>query len=303
MAEPFRVPSVLIGFNQCTGYGRMIFNQITRKSVLVPSIVLFEIHNPNIAAHAAAGQFVVVRKDEYAERVPLTIVDFDSQRGTLVLIIQEVGVSTKKLCGMKEGDVVKDILGPLGHPSEIEKFGTVACVGGGVGVAPLYPITKALKQAGNRILSIIGVRSKELIILENEMRATSDALYICTDDGSAGYKGFVSGQLDEFIRSGQRIDRAWAIGPGVMMKAVCDVTRSAGIPTVVSLNTLMVDGTGMCGGCRITVDGKTKFVCVDGPEFDGHQVKFEELLQRTRIYLDREKLALQEHECRLNTER
>jgi NAD(P)H-flavin reductase len=282
------------------GVEKMVLNQIVKKRILAPSIAFFEIRNPDIAVHAKAGQFVVVRKDEVAERVPLTIADFDPQKGTLVLIIQEVGVSTKKLCAMNEGEAIQDVLGPLGHPTEIRRFGTVACVGGGVGAAPMYPIVKALKRAGNRVLSIIGARSKDLIILENETRAVSDELFVCTDDGSTGYKGFVSDRLSELIRSGEKIDRAWAIGPGVMMKAVCDVTRPTGIPTLVSLNTLMVDGTGMCGGCRITVDGKTKFVCVDGPEFDGHKVKFEELFQRIRIYADQEKLALREHECRLN---
>jgi len=279
----------------------MELNQIIKKSILAPGIVLFEIENPDIANHARAGQFVVVRRDEFAERVPLTICDFDPRKGTLVLIIQEVGVSTQKLCALEVGGRITDVLGPLGHPSEIADFGTVACIGGGVGVAPMYPITKALRRAGNRVHSIIGARSRELIILKDEMKAVSDVLHVCTDDGSEGYRGFVSGKLSELIESGEKIDRVWAIGPGVMMKAVCDVTRSAGIPTLVSLNTLMVDGTGMCGGCRITVGEAVRFVCVDGPEFDGHKVKFDELLQRSRMYHAREKQANLEHRCKLNT--
>jgi ferredoxin/flavodoxin---NADP+ reductase len=278
----------------------MALNKIVKKSVLAPGIVLFEIENRDIASHAQAGQFVVVRKDEFAERVPLTIADYDPQKGTLVLIIQEVGVSTKKLCALEQGDAICDVLGPLGHPTEIANFGTVVCIGGGVGAAPMYPITKALHRAGNRVHSIIGARSRDLVILKDEMKAVSDVLHVCTDDGSDGFKGFVSAKLSELMRSGEKIDRVWAIGPGVMMKAVCDVTRSAGIPTIVSLNTLMVDGTGMCGGCRITVGDAVKFVCVDGPEFDGHAVKFDELLQRSRMYHAKEKQAIREHECKLN---
>jgi NAD(P)H-flavin reductase len=278
----------------------MPLNLIVQKKTLAPGIVLFEIENRDIATHALAGQFVVVRKDDFAERVPLTIADFDPLKGTLVLIIQEVGVSTRKLCSLDEGGVIMDVLGPLGHPTEIEDFGTVACVGGGVGVAPMYPIAKALHRAGNKVHAIIGARSKDLVILRDEMKAVSGALHVCTDDGSEGFRGFVSGKLSELIGSGVKIDRVWAIGPGVMMKAVCDVTRPAAIPTLVSLNTLMVDGTGMCGGCRITVDGAVKFVCVDGPEFDGHKVKFDELLQRSRMYAGREKQASQEHACKLN---
>ena len=274
-------------------------NEILRKTVLAPGIVRFDLHCPDIASHAKPGQFVVVRRDEVAERIPLTIADFDADAGTIVLIIQEAGLSTKKLCGLERGERVTDVLGPLGQPSEIENYGTVVCVGGGVGAAPMYPITKALKAAGNRVHSILGARSKDLLILEEETRRVSDELHVCTDDGSSGTRGFVSAKLAELIASGVKIDRVWAIGPGVMMKAVCDVTRPGGIPTVVSLNTLMVDGTGMCGGCRITVGGKVKFVCVDGPEFDGHQVEFGELLKRSRMYADRESRANRDHACRL----
>jgi NAD(P)H-flavin reductase len=276
-------------------------NEILRKRVLAPQVSWFELYCPDIASHAKPGQFVVVRKDETAERIPLTIADFDAAAGTIVLIIQEAGVSTKKLCGLEAGSRVMDVLGPLGHPSEIGNYGTVVCIGGGVGAAPMYPVTKALKAAGNRVLSILGARSKHLLILEEDTRKVSDELHVCTDDGSAGTRGFVSAKLADLIASGEKISRVWAIGPGVMMKAVCDVTRPAGIPTVVSLNTLMVDGTGMCGGCRITVGGKVKFVCVDGPEFDGLQVAFDELLKRSRMYADRETGARREHACRLES--
>jgi NAD(P)H-flavin reductase len=279
----------------------MPLNTILKKRTLAPSVVRFDLHHPDIARHCAAGQFVVVRKDEFAERIPLTIADFDPAAGTITLIIQEVGVSTRKLCATAEGEAFLDVLGPLGHPSEIQKYGTVVCIGGGVGTAPMYPITKALKNAGNRVLSIVGARSKDLILLESEMAAASDVLYVCTDDGSAGTRGFVSGKLEELLRTGEPVDRVWAIGPGVMMKAVADVTRPAGIPTIVSLNTLMVDGTGMCGGCRVTVGGSVKFVCVDGPEFDGHQVQFDEMLKRSRMYREREALASREHACKLDS--
>jgi len=274
-------------------------NEIVQKHVLAPSIVLFEIYNPIISKKAKPGQFVIVRKDEYAERIPLTIVDYNPEKGTVILIVQEVGWSTKKICALSEGERFEDVLGPLGHPSEIRYFGKVACVGGGVGVAPLYPILKALKEAGNEVISIIGARTKEFLIFLSEIEAMSHQLYVCTDDGSFGFKGFVSEKLSELIHSGEKIDRVWAIGPGVMMEAVCRVTRPFGIPTIVSLNPIMVDGTGMCGGCRITVGNETKFVCVDGPEFDGHLVKFEELHQRTRMYIPYEKKALEMHTCKL----
>ncbi|HID94514.1 MAG TPA: sulfide/dihydroorotate dehydrogenase-like FAD/NAD-binding protein, partial [Candidatus Latescibacteria bacterium] len=207
---------------------------------------------------------------------------------------QEVGRSTEKLGSLEEGDDVLDVVGPLGRPSEIENFGTVVCIGGGVGTAVVYPIAKALKKAGNRVVSIIGARNKSLLILEEEMRRLSDRLLVTTDDGSYGLHGFVTDGLRKLMTDGMNIDRIWAIGPVVMMSAVCSITKGGGIKTVVSLNPIMVDGTGMCGACRVTIGGQTRFVCVDGPEFDGHQVDFDELLRRQRMYLKEERLAKQQ---------
>lgn len=274
-------------------------NEILKKEQLAPAITLFEIYAPLIAETARAGQFVVVRTDDYAERIPLTVADRDSERQTITLIIQIAGVSTRKMDAFNVGETFLDIVGPLGRPTEIARVGTVVCIGGGVGVAPVYPITKAYQKAGNRVISIIGARTKDMIILEKEMRAVSDELYITTDDGTAGRHGFVTDELRRLIDNNVRIDAVVAIGPGIMMKAVSDLTRQCGIPTLVSLNSLMVDGTGMCGGCRVTVGNTTKFVCVDGPEFDGHQVDFSELLKRSEIYRREEHRAMWDYECRL----
>jgi len=274
-------------------------NEILRKDNLAPGIALFEIHIPLIARTVRAGQFVVVRADDYAERIPLTVADSHPERGTITLIVQIVGVSTRKMDMFKAGEAFLDIVGPLGRPTEIRKAGTVVCIGGGVGVAPVYPITKAAKAAGNRVISIIGARTREMIILEEEMRAVSDELFVTTDDGTAGRHGFVTDELRRIIAAKGTIDAVVAIGPGIMMKAVCDITKQLAIPTIVSLNSLMVDGTGMCGSCRITVGNTTKFVCVDGPEFDGHQVDFPELLKRSEMYKREEHRALWDHECRL----
>ena len=274
-------------------------NEILLKDNLAPGIALFEIFAPVIARTVRAGQFVVVRADDYAERIPLTVADSHPERGTITLIVQIVGVSTRKMDTFKAGDAFLDIVGPLGRPTEIRKAGIVVCIGGGVGVAPVYPITKAAKAAGNRVISIIGARTKEMIILEQEMRAVSDELFVTTDDGTAGRHGFVTDELRRIIAEKGTIDTVVAIGPGIMMKAVCDITKQLKIPTIVSLNSLMVDGTGMCGSCRITVGNTTKFVCVDGPEFDGHQVDFPELLKRSEMYKREEHRALWDHECRL----
>ena len=274
-------------------------NEILRKEKLAPAITLFEIYAPLIAATARAGQFVVVRTDDYGERLPLTVADRDPGRQSITLIIQVVGVSTRKMDAANAGETFLDIVGPLGRPTEISRVGTVVCIGGGVGVAPVYPITKAYQAAGNRVISIIGARTKEMIILEKEMRAASDELYITTDDGTSGRHGFVTDALRKLIEDKVQIDAVVAIGPGIMMKAVSDLTRKCGIPTLVSLNSLMVDGTGMCGGCRVTVGNTTKFVCVDGPEFDGHLVDFSELLKRSEMYRREEHRALWDHECRL----
>jgi len=274
-------------------------NESLKKERLAPSVTLFEVYAPLIAETVRAGQFVVVRADDYAERIPLTVVDRHPDRGSITLIVQVVGVSTRKMDNLNVGGAFLDVVGPLGKPTEIKNVGTVVCIGGGLGVAPVYPITKAFKAAGNRILSIIGAKTKEMLILEQEMRALSDKLFITTDDGTEGRRGFVTDELRRLIAEDGPVDLVVAIGPGVMMKAVCDLTRTLGIPTLVSLNSLMVDGTGMCGCCRITVGNTTKFVCVDGPEFDGHQVDFAELLKRSDMYRREEHRALWDHECRL----
>ena len=275
-------------------------NEILRKEYPAPGIALFEVYTPLVARTVLAGQFVVVRADDYAERIPLTVADRRLENGTVTLIVQIVGLSTRKMERFQAGDAFLDIIGPLGRPTEVRNAGTVVCIGGGVGVAPVYPITKAFREAGNRIISIIGARNKEMIILEKEMRAVSDELFVTTDDGTAGRHGFVTDELRRIIADQVPIDLVAAVGPGIMMKAVCDLTRKSGIPTIVSLNSLMVDGTGMCGSCRITVGDQTKFVCVDGPEFDGHLVDFQELLKRSEMYKREEHRAMWDHECRLS---
>jgi len=267
-------------------------NKILRKVELAPAIKLFEVEVPLITEKALPGHFVVVRACEEGERIPLTIADTQKDKETITIIFQEVGTSTKKLGLLAEGDEIIDVIGPLGKPSHIDKFGTVVAIGGGVGIPPVYPITRAMKQAGNKVISIIGARTKELLILEDEMRNVSDELYVTTDDGSYGKKGFVSDILQSLINEGRKIDRVIAIGPTIMMKVVCDVTRPYNIKTIVSLNPIMVDGTGMCGACRVEVGGETKFTCVDGPEFDGHKVDFDLLMKRQRIYLKEEEESL-----------
>jgi len=274
-------------------------NQIVEKQQLAPSITLFKLYVPDIAKKAKPGQFVVVRADDYAERIPLTIADFDREAGTITIIFQVVGASTQKLERFEKNQTILDVVGPLGKPSHIEKFGTVVCVGGGVGVAPVYPIAKALYEKGNEMINIIGARTKDMLILENEMRAVSHELYVTTDDGTYGHHGFVTDVLKKLIEEKKKIDLVIGIGPVIMMKAVSDVTRPHNIKTVVSLNTIMVDGTGMCGCCRATVGGETKFVCVDGPEFDGHKVEFNELLSRSKMYNREERRALWDHKCKL----
>jgi glutamate synthase (NADPH/NADH) small chain len=261
--------------------------------------VLQRVHCPEIAAAAAPGQFVVFRADDRAERIPLTIVECDPRAGLLTVVIQAVGASTRKLAMLREGDVVMDVVGPLGKASEIGRFGTVVCVGGGIGIAPVLPIARALKAAGNRVISIAGARSRDLVILEEELREASDELIVTTDDGSLGRKGLVTDALSDVIGRGTAVDRAVAIGPVVMMRAVAETTRPRGIPTIASLNSLMLDATGMCGCCRVTVAGRTRFACVDGPEFDAHEVDFDELLRRQAMYAREERSAVAHHECRL----
>jgi ferredoxin--NADP+ reductase len=271
---------------------------ILEKENLAPTISRYVIKAPFIARKRKAGNFVMIRIEEGGERIPLTIADSDVAAGTITLIVQAIGKTTKQLNTKKAGDTILDVVGPLGNPTPIADHGTVACVGGGVGTAELYPIAKALKEVGNTIHTIIGGRSKELVILEEEMKACSDAVYVTTDDGSYGRKGLVTDQLKDLLDGPSGIHAVYAIGPLPMMKAVSNLTRPYRVKTFVSLNTIMVDGTGMCGGCRVTVDGKMKFACVDGPEFDGHQVDFDELMMRNRSYVDMEKASDERFACK-----
>ncbi len=274
--------------------------RIKSAEFLAPNIKRFIIEAPKIASKRKAGQFVIIRLNDHGERIPLTIADSNIDDGTITIIVQGIGKTTKELNVLTGGDFIKDVVGPLGKASHIENFGTAVSIGGGVGTAIAYPTAVALKQAGNHTISIIGGRTKELVILENEMRQICDEVYPTTDNGSYGYHGFVTQKLKALIDEGRKIDFVLAIGPIPMMKAVADTTRPYGIHTVVSLNPVMVDGTGMCGGCRATVDSKTVFVCVDGPEFDAHKVDFDVLMQRNRTYNSSEKTALEKHECKLN---
>ena len=261
--------------------------KIVKKQDLAPNITRFSVEAPEVARSRKPGQFVVIRADETSERVPLTIVDSDPEKGTIDLIIQKAGFSTTCLVCFEVGDGFLDVLGPLGRPTDMEKFGTVVCVGGGVGTAVLFPIVKGLKEAGNNVITINGARNKELLILEEELGAVSDELIITTDDGSYGIKGFGSTVLQGLIDEKRKIDLVVAIGPTMMMKAVAEVTRPYKIHTIASLNAIMIDGTGMCGGCRVTVGEEVKFACVDGPEFDAHLVDFEEQIAKHHYY-DRE---------------
>lgn len=274
-------------------------NKIIRKEQFSEKVFLFEIEAPLIAKSRRAGNFVIVRVGHKGERMPLTIADADIKRGTITLVVQKVGLSSMKLCNLNEGDYVTDVVGPLGNATHIEKFGTVLCAGGGVGVAPMLPIIKALKEAGNKVLSVVAGRSKELIILEDEVRANSDETIIMTDDGSYGEKGVVTVGMEKLIKQ-EHIDKAFAIGPPIMMKFCCLLTQKYNIPTDVSLNTIMVDGTGMCGACRLTIGGKTKFVCIDGPEFDGALVDWDEMFKRMNTFKDVEKDEVEHLQDHLN---
>ena len=279
-------------------------NKIISKKQFSEKVFCFDIEAPLIAQSRRAGNFVIVRVDKNSERMPLTIADADKVRGTIKLVVQKVGLSSTKLCNLNEGDEVADVVGPLGNPTHIENFGTVICAGGGVGVAPMLPIIRALKEAGNRVLSVLAGRNKELIILEDEVRASSDQTIIMTDDGSYGEKGVVTVGIEKLIQQ-EHIDKAFAIGPPIMMKFCCLLTQKYNIPTDVSLNTIMVDGTGMCGACRLTIGGKTKFVCIDGPEFDGALVDWDEMFKRMGTFKAAEKEEMehyQEHLCTPETE-
>jgi ferredoxin--NADP+ reductase len=270
--------------------------KILHKESLGTNLHLLEVEAPRIARKAESGQFIILRLKEEAERIPLTIADYSREKGTLTIIFQEVGFSTRELAGCQAGDTILDLVGPLGVPSEIENYGTVVCVGGGVGIAPVYPITRDLKKAGNRVFSIIGARNSGLLFWREKMAEVSDQLFITTDDGSEGRKGFVSDVLKEILDK-EKVQRVWAIGPMIMMKVVADTTRPYGVPTIVSLNPIMVDGTGMCGACRVAVGKETKFACVDGPEFDAHLVDFDLAMKRAAFFKDKEQQALAMCKC------
>lgn len=265
--------------------------RILKKINLAPQVYEFIVDAPLIAHKCQPGQFIMIRTEENSERIPLTIADFDRKIGTITIIVQAVGNTTKHLCDFfDENDEILDVVGPLGMPSHIKNFGTVVCVGGGIGVAPVYPIAKALKEAGNKVISIIGARNKDLIIFKDRMAAISDELIITTDDGSAGQKGFVTDPLKKILESGSLPGMVLAIGPVIMMKNVAETTRPYKVHTTASLNTIMVDGTGMCGGCRVRIGDENKFACVDGPEFDAHLVDFANLIQRQQMYKEHESL-------------
>jgi len=275
---------------------------IVRKEEIAPKFHRFVVEAPEIARKHRPGQFVMVLADDSGERIPLTIAASDADAGTITLVVQEVGKTTMAMGLLTAGTKLVSVVGPLGTPTHIERFGTVVCIGGGAGIAPLLPIAAGLKQAGNRVLSILGGRSQDLVILRAEMEAASDEIFYTTDDGSFGRKGLVTHALADLIKERGKPDLIVAIGPAVMMKAVAEMTRKDAIPTLASLNSIMVDGTGMCGACRVAVDGQTKFVCVDGPEFDAHKVDFDLLIKRLRMYLPEEQTAreryLASHTCR-----
>jgi ferredoxin--NADP+ reductase len=275
--------------------------EIVRKKDLTPVTKLFEVRAPAVAGKAQAGQFVIIRIHDRGERIPLTIADYDWERGTVTFVVQEVGKTTMEMGQMHEGDALASLTGPLGLPSEIETYGTVLCIGGGFAIAPIYPIARALKEAGNTVLAIVGVRNRDLLFWEDKMQAVSDKLIVCTDDGSYGRKGLVIAPLKDMLEAGRPIDHIWAIGPAIMMKFCCLTSQPFGVPTTVNLNSIMVDGTGMCGACRVEVGGQTRFACVDGPEFDGHQVDWDLLLARQRIYLEEEQRAIEAWQCRSET--
>ena len=276
--------------------------KILKKEEWSPSVFAMEIEAPRVAKKAKAGQFIVLRVDEEGERIPLTIADFNRETGAVLIVFQVIGASTMKLAALEAGDSLVDFVGPLGQPSEIEKFGTVVVVGGGIGVAPTYPIARAMKEAGNKVIAIMGAKTKDILIMEEEMKAVTDEVVVTTDDGSYGMKGFVTNAVQALVDRGEKIDQITAIGPVIMMKSVADATRDLGIRTIVSLNPIMVDGTGMCGGCRVQVGDETKFACVDGPEFDGHLVDFKGLMSRQRMYRDLESQE-KDHVCNIGLDR
>ncbi|NYZ76934.1 sulfide/dihydroorotate dehydrogenase-like FAD/NAD-binding protein [Candidatus Micrarchaeota archaeon] len=266
--------------------------KIIRNEKVAKDTQLLEIEAPAVAKKIMPGNFVMLRIREGGERIPLSVADFDRDKGRVTIVFKPVGKTTGELSRMKAGESIMNFVGPLGNHTEIEKFGTVACIGGGVGIAPVYPIAREMRKAGNHVICIIGARSKDMLVFEEEIKSVSDELYVAIDDGSYGQKGFVSDVLQKLLDDGKKIDRVIAIGPPIMMKIVSDVTKRRGIKTMVSLNTIMVDGTGMCGCCRVTVDGKVRFACVDGPEFDASFVDFDNLMLRNNRFLEEEKKAV-----------
>lgn len=273
--------------------------KIVKKNVLNPQIFLMEVEAPLIAAKAEPGQFIILRIDEYGERVPFTVADFDREKGTVTIIVQIVGKTTRDLAEVPEGAELLDFVGPLGMPTPLEGIKKAAVIGGGLGTAIAYPQAKKLHSMGADVTVITGFRDKDLIILEDELKKCSDRLIITTDDGSNGVKGFVTDRLKELLESGEKFDEVIAIGPLVMMRAVCGLTKEYGIKTTVSMNPIMIDGTGMCGGCRVIVGGETKFACVDGPDFDGHQIDWDSAMKRSRMFRDYEQRSCEEGHCRI----
>ena len=273
--------------------------KILKKEELSPNVYAMEIDAPRVAKKAEPGQFIVLRVNEEGERIPLTIANFDRETGRILIVFQVIGASTMELAALNEGDDILDFVGPLGRPSEIGKLdGTMVVVGGGIGVAATCPIARAMKEAGNKVIAIMGAKTKDILIMEDEMKEVTDEIVVTTDDGSRGIKGFVTNAVQALVDRGEKIAQITAIGPVIMMKSVADATRDLGIKTVVSLNPIMVDGTGMCGGCRVTVGDETKFACVDGPEFDGHLVDFKGLMSRQRMYRDME-AEEKDHVCKI----
>ena len=279
----------------------MELNEIVFKEELCPKITLFKIYTPELVTKAKAGQFVILRAYDHSERIPMSIGHLDTENGLLTIVVMEVGMSSAEIVRMKVGECFRDVVGPLGLPTHIKNYGTCVVIGGGVGIPPINPIARALREAGNKVYGILGARTKELLILEDLLTEAVDELLITTDDGSYGMKGFVTDALQKLIDDGQKIDFVMAVGPVIMMKNIAKLTKKYEIETWVSLNPIMIDGTGMCGGCRVTIGGETKFACVDGPDFDGHKVDFDELTQRQRMYLPQEKKVYDEylHKCNL----
>ncbi len=278
-------------------------NTIRRKESLGNDVMRYVIDAPLVAMHRKPGQFVIVRVTDHGERIPLTVADADPERGTITLIVQAVGRTTREMALLQPGDALHDVVGPLGRPTHVRMFGSVLCAAGGIGAAPLYPIAKAMKDAGNQVVTVLGARTRELLILEDNLRAVSDRVIVTTDDGSQGLKGLVPDAVQSLVAEGNHFDQAVVIGPPLMMKFTSLLTKELGIPTIASLNPIMIDGTGMCGGCRVIVGGKTEFACVDGPEFDAHQVDWDTLVRRLGTYREAERASCErfEHECMIDT--